>query len=36
MVQSEQHMIYRMKGGGGGGGREAKASMEETDSERLP
>ena len=33
MVQSEQHMIYRMKGGGG---REAQASMEETDSERLP
>ena len=37
MVQSEQHVIYRlMAGGGGGGGREAQANMEETDGERLP
>ena len=36
MVQSEQHVIYRlMAGGGGGGGREAQAHMEETDGERL-
>ena len=42
MVQSEQHVIYRlMEGGGGGGmgmgmgGREAQANMEETDGERL-
>ena len=38
MVQSEQHVIYRLKAGvgcgGGGGGREA--NMEETDRERLP
>ena len=33
MVQSEQHMIYRLKAGGG---REAKANMEEMDRERLP
>ena len=33
MVQSEQHMIYRLTAGGGaggGGGREAQANMEET------
>ena len=39
MVQSEQHVIYRLKaggGGGGGGGREAQANMEETDRVRLP
>ena len=38
VVQSDQHVIYRLKagGGGGGGGREAKASLEETDRERLP
>ena len=37
MVQSEQHVIYRlMAGGGGGGDREAQANMEETDGERLP
>ena len=37
MVQSEQHVIYRLTagGGGGGGGGEAKANMEETDGERL-
>ena len=33
MVQSEQHVIYRLKEGGG---REAKANLEETDGERLP
>ena len=33
MVQSEQHMIYRLTAGGG---REAQANMEETDRERLP
>ena len=32
MVQSEQHVIYRLMAGGG---REAQAKMEETDSERL-
>ena len=31
MVQSEQHVIYRLIGG-----REAEANMEETDWERLP
>ena len=40
MLQSEQHVIYRLKagggGGGGGGGREAQANVEETDRERLP
>ena len=44
MVQSEQHVIYRLKAGGGGGGgglgggggREAQANMDETDRERLP
>ena len=41
MVQSEQHVNYRLMagwGGGawGGGGREAQANMEETDVERLP
>ena len=37
MVQSEQHVIYRlMAGGGWGGGREAQTNMEETDEERLP
>ena len=37
MVQSEQHMIYRLMAGGGvGGGREAQANMEENDRERLP
>ena len=33
MVQSEQHVIYRLKAGGG---REAQANMEETGRERLP
>ena len=33
MVQSEQHVIYRLMGGGGD--REAQANMEETDGERL-
>ena len=32
MVQSEQHVIYRLMAGGG---REAKANKEETDGERL-
>ena len=32
MVQSEQHVIYRLMVGGG---REAQANMEETDGERL-
>ena len=32
VVQSEQHVIYRLKAGGG---REAQANMEETDGERL-
>ena len=37
MVQSEQHVIYRLiAGGGGGGGMEAQTNMEETDGERLP
>ena len=37
MVQSEQHVIYRLMAGGGGGvDREAQANMEETDGERLP
>ena len=37
VVQSEQHVIYRlMAGGGRGGGREAQAYMEENDRERLP
>ena len=37
MVQSEQHVIYRLMagGGGGGGGREAQAYMEETDRRLL-
>ena len=41
MVQSEQHVIYRLMAGGGGGGggggqgREAQANTEETDRERL-
>ena len=32
VVQSEQHVIYRLMagGGGGGGGREAQNNMEET------
>ena len=33
MVQSEQHVIYRLMAGGGQG---AQANMEETDGERLP
>ena len=33
VVQSEQHVIYRLKAGGG---RGAQANMEETDKERLP
>ena len=33
MVQSEQHVIYRLLAGGG---REAQTHMEETDGERLP
>ena len=33
MVQSEQHVIFRLRVGGG---REAKANMEETDRGRLP
>ena len=33
MVQSEQHVIYRLMAGGG---RKAQANMEETDRERLP
>ena len=38
MVQSEQHVIYRLLAGGGGGGvgRKAQTHMEETDGERLP
>ena len=32
VVQSEQHVIYRLMVGGG---RKAKANMEETDGERL-
>ena len=32
MVQSEQHVIYRLMTGGG---REAHANMEETGEERL-
>ena len=32
MVQSEQHVIYRLMVGGG---REAQANMEETNGERL-
>ena len=32
MVQSEQHVIYRLMAGGG---REALTNMEETDRERL-
>ena len=39
MVQSEQHVIYRLiaggGGGGGGGSMEAQTNMEETDGERL-
>ena len=35
MVQSEQHVIYRLMAGGGGD-MEAQANMEETDGERLP
>ena len=34
MVQSEQHMVYRLTAGGRD--REAQANMEETDRERLP
>ena len=33
MVQSEQHVIYRLMAGGG---RKAQAYMGETDRERLP
>ena len=33
MVQSEQHVIYRLMAGGSS---EAQAYMEETDRERLP
>ena len=33
MVQSEQHVIYRLMAGGG---REAQTYLEETDGERLP
>ena len=33
MVQSEQHVIYRLMVDGG---MEAQANMEETDGERLP
>ena len=33
VVQSEQHLIYRLRADGG---REAQANMEETDRERLP
>ena len=33
MVQSEQHVIYRLMAGGG---REAQANLEETDRERMP
>ena len=33
MVQSEQHMIYRLMAGGG---REAQANMKESDGERPP
>ena len=33
MVQSEQHVIYRLVQAGR---REAQANMEETDRERLP
>ena len=32
VVQSEQHVIYRLMAGGG---REVQANMEETDGERL-
>ena len=32
-MQSEQHVIYRLRAGGG---REAPATMEETDGERMP
>ena len=38
MLQSVQHVIYRLmagRGGGGGGGGQAQANMEETDRERL-
>ena len=31
-MQSEQHVIYRLKAGGG---REAQDNMEETNGERL-
>ena len=33
VVQSEQHVIYRLMAGRG---REAQANLEETDGERLP
>ena len=33
MVQSEQHVIYKLMAGGG---REAQANTEETSGERLP
>ena len=33
MVQSEQHVIYRLMAGGS---REAQANMEEIDGARLP
>ena len=33
VVQSEQHVIYRLMAGGA---RETQAYMEETDRERLP
>ena len=33
MVQSEQHVIYRLMAGGGQG---SQANMEETDGERMP
>ena len=36
MVQSEQHVIYRLMAGGGGGGQGGQNNMEETDRGRLP
>ena len=40
MVQSEQHVIYRLMAGGRGGGQGGQgggqADMVETDRERLP
>ena len=35
VVQSEQHVVYRLMAGGGGGGRKAQANMKETGRERL-